>query len=112
MLFVMEEAISSAYREAEISSEFKMWKDAMIEEMSSLHKNDTWELSELPKRNKTISSKWVFAKKQGFSDDDTLQYKIRFVAKGYTQREGIDFNKVFSPIVKHSSIQILLILVV
>jgi len=80
----------------------------MIEEMSSLHKSDTWELSELPKRKKTISSKWVFAKKQGFSDDDTLHYKIRLIAKGYAQREGIDFNKVFSPIVKHSSIQILL----
>jgi len=46
---VIEKAIPSTYREAEISSEFKMWKDVMMEEMSSLHKNDTWELSELPK---------------------------------------------------------------
>jgi len=42
---VVEEAIPSTYREAEISSEFKMWKDAMEEEMSALHKNDTWELT-------------------------------------------------------------------
>ena len=41
---VVEEVISSTYREVEISSEFKMWKDDMMEEMSSLHKNDTWEL--------------------------------------------------------------------
>jgi len=47
-LSVVEEAITSTYKEAEISSEFKMWKDAMMEEMSSLHKNDTWERSELP----------------------------------------------------------------
>jgi len=46
---VIKEAIPSTYKEAEISSESKMWKDAMIEEMSSLHKKDTWELSELPK---------------------------------------------------------------
>jgi len=46
---VVDEAIPSTYKEAEINSEFKMWKDAMMEEMSSLHKNNTWELSELPK---------------------------------------------------------------
>ena len=44
---VIEEAISSTYRKAEISSESKMWKDVMVEEMSSLYKNDTWELIEL-----------------------------------------------------------------
>jgi len=60
---VVEEAISSTYKEVEISAESKMWKDAMMEEMSSLHKNDTWELSKLPKENKAIDCKWVFAKK-------------------------------------------------
>jgi len=38
---VVEEVIPSTYRKAEICSESKMWKDAMEEEMSSLHKNDT-----------------------------------------------------------------------
>ena len=41
-----------------------MWKDAMVEEMYSLHKNDTWEQIDLPKRKKAIGCKWVFAKKQ------------------------------------------------
>ena len=54
---VIEEAIPSTYREAEISSEFKMWKDVMIEEISSLHKNNTWELLAFPKRNKAIGCK-------------------------------------------------------
>ena len=89
-----------------------MWKDAMIEEMSSLHKNDTWKLSELPKEKKVISCKWVFAKKQGSADDDIVRYKARSViAKGYSQEEGIDYKEVLSPFVKHSSIQILLALV-
>ena len=44
---VAEEVIPSTYREAETSSKSKMWKDVKIEEMSSLYKNDTWELSEL-----------------------------------------------------------------
>jgi len=54
---IIKEVIPSIYREAEISSEFKMWKDAMVEEMSSLYKNNTWELTELPKGKKAIGCK-------------------------------------------------------
>ena len=108
---VVKEEIPSRYREAEISSVLKMWKDVMEEEMRSLHKNDTWELTELPKRKKTIGYKWVYARKQGSLKEDTVCYKDRLVAKGYAQREGIDYNEVFSPVVKHSSIRIFLALV-
>jgi len=40
-----------------------MWKNVMVEEMGSLYKNDTWELTELPKGKKAIGCKWVYAKK-------------------------------------------------
>ena len=62
-LLVIEEAILSTYKEAEIDSESKMWKNDIMEEMNSLHKNDIWELSELPKGKKVISCKWAYAKK-------------------------------------------------
>ena len=61
---VNEEAISSTYMEVDISLEFKMWKDAMMKEMSSLRKNDSWELSELSKGKKAIGCKWILEKKQ------------------------------------------------
>jgi len=71
---VIEEVISSTYKKAEINSEFKMWKNAMMKEMSSLHKNDTWKLLEFPKEKKAIGYKWIFAKKQRSLDGDTLRY--------------------------------------
>ena len=60
---------------------------------------------------KVISCKWVYAKKQGSLTKDIVRYKTKLLAKGYAQWEGIDYNDVFSPVVKHSSIQILLALV-
>ena len=83
----------------------------MEEEMKSLYKNDTWELTRLHKGKKAIGYKWVYVKKQGSLKGDMVRYKARLVAKGYAQREGIDYNEVFSPVVKHSSIRILLALV-
>ena len=58
----------------------------MEEEMKSLYKNDTWELTRLPKGKKAIGCKWVCAKKHGSLKEDMVRYKARLVAKGYAQR--------------------------
>jgi len=57
----------------------------MVKEMSSLYKNDAWELTELPKGNKAIACKWVYAKKYESLKDDIVRYKVKLVVKCYTQ---------------------------
>ena len=83
----------------------------MQDEMESLEKNGTWDLVKLPKDKKPVRCKWIFKRKKAMSPSEPARYKARLVAKGYSQIPGIDFNDVFSPVVKHSPIRILLSIV-
>ena len=66
----------------------------------------------LPSGKKPIDCKWVFQCKKGASEKEGIRYKIRLVAKEYSQKEGIDYNKVFSLVVWHTSIRVLLSIMV
>eukprot|EP00253_Pinus_taeda_P022053 PITA_22053 len=71
----------------------------MVDEMASLHKNEAWDLVELPDRRKPIGSKWVFKKKTN-AEGKVGKYKAWLVAKGYSQVSGIDFGDIFFPVAK------------
>eukprot|EP00253_Pinus_taeda_P033774 PITA_33774 len=65
------------------SEDGKLWKEAMVDGMASLHKNDTWDLVELPVGRKPIGNKWVFKKKTNV-EGKVEKYKAWLVAKGYS----------------------------
>ena len=79
--------------------------------MASLHKNEAWDLVELPAGRKPIGSKWVFKKKMNV-EGKVEKYKARLVDKGYSQVSGIDFCDIFSLVAKVTSIILLLCVVV
>jgi hypothetical protein len=91
------------------SIEGKLWKDTMVEEMESFHKNDTWDLLELPSGINIVGSKWVFKNKMNIVGQ-VEKFKARPVAKGYSQVEGVHFGDIFSPVEKLNSIRVLMYL--
>ncbi len=77
-------------------------------EYESLIKNEAWELVDLPKGREAIASKWVFKVKHT-SDGKVDRFKGHLVARGYSQKRGIDlYEETFSPVVRFSSIRALL----
>ncbi|KAD5961373.1 hypothetical protein E3N88_12846 [Mikania micrantha] len=83
------------------------WVEAMQDEMNSLYENNTFELVKLPKGKRALKNKWVYKLK---TEEHTSRprYKARLVVKGFSQRKGIDFDEIFSPVVKMSSIRVIL----
>ncbi|XP_039118268.1 uncharacterized protein LOC120254187 [Dioscorea cayenensis subsp. rotundata] len=91
------------------ASKFKEWDQAMKEEIHFIIKNNTWELTTLPKRKQAVCLKWVFKSK--YNADGTLnKRKARLVAKGYSQVKGVDFTEVYSPVARLETIRIILAL--
>ncbi|KAH9651792.1 hypothetical protein KPL70_026888 [Citrus sinensis] len=65
--------------------------------------------SEAPEvhRSTTIGNKWVYKIKRD-GNDQVERYRARLVVKGYAQKEGIDFNEIFSPVVRLTTVRIVL----
>eukprot|EP00253_Pinus_taeda_P025361 PITA_25361 len=89
------------------SEDGKLSKEAMVDEMVSLHKNEAWDLEDFLVGRKPIGSDWVF-KENTNAKGKVEKYKTWLVAKGYSQVPGIDFGDIFSPVSKVTSIRLLL----
>ena len=83
------------------------WGHAMLDEMTVIEANGTWELVDPPPRTRAIGLKWVFKAKKDAAGIIT-KYKARLVAKGYVQRQGVDFDEVFAPVARLESVRLLL----
>ena len=82
----------------------KEWKDAMIEEYQLIMKNDVWDVVPRSDGKLVVTSKWIYKIKHA-ADGSIEKYKARFVARGFSQKEGINYEETFEPVARYTSIR-------
>lgn len=82
------------------------WVKAMEQELAALESNKTWELVSLPTGKRAIGNKWVYKLKLK-PNGEVDRCKARLVAQGFNQKQGIDYQEVFSPVAKLVTIRLL-----
>ena len=80
-----------------------IWVDAMVEKYDSIVRNNVWDVVPRPKDKSVVSSRWIYKVKQAV-DGSVKKHKARFVARGFSQVEEINYDKTFAPVARYSSI--------
>ena len=91
------------WNEAMACPERESWLGAIRREVSQIEKHGTYSWAALPLGRKAVQSKWVFKLKPDPKSDTGVKFKCRIVAKGFSQKAGIDYAETYSPVVKLKS---------
>ncbi|PLW29459.1 hypothetical protein PCASD_16781 [Puccinia coronata f. sp. avenae] len=100
-------SVPSLFKQAMKSPKREEWLKAIAVELNNLKEMRVWAVAQLPSDKKALNGRWVFATKPG-TDGSNVRFKARFVAKGFTQVAGVDFNATFAPTATFVSLCLLL----
>ena len=75
----------------------------MNEECESIMKNDVWDVVPRPKDKYVVTSKWLYKIKHGV-DGSAKKFKARFVARDFSQKEGVDYYEIFALVSRYTTI--------
>lgn len=106
---VLDPYIPISYRDAMSCPEWRFWKVAINDEHDSIQENLTYIVGPCPPGRKPIKCKWVLDYKPGHKGA-APRYKARLVACGYAQIPNVDYYKMYSPVITHYAIRLVLAL--
>ena len=92
------------FLQAQKSPQAAEWKTAMDSEYGSLLQKDTWDLVDLPEGKNLVGCKWVYKVKRT-AEGAIDRYKARLVAQGFSQEYGVDYEEVYAPVVRYTSVR-------
>ncbi|GJX37015.1 retrovirus-related pol polyprotein from transposon TNT 1-94, partial [Tanacetum coccineum] len=81
------------------------WIESMQEELHQFDRLDVWELVDKPLCKNVINLKWLWKNKRD-EENTVIRNKSRLVAKGYAQKEGIDFEESFAPVSRLEAVRL------
>ncbi|GJW98002.1 putative ribonuclease H-like domain-containing protein [Tanacetum coccineum] len=81
------------------------WIESMQEELHQFDRLDVWELVDRPLCKNVINLKWLWKNKRD-EENTVIRNKSRLVAKGYAQKEGIDFEESFAPVARLEAVRL------
>jgi len=81
----------------------EVWREAMVEEYTSIIKNNVWEVVLRLKGKSIVTSKWLY-KINHAADGSIEKFKARFVARGFSQIERFGYDETFAPVAWYTSI--------
>ncbi|KAL8115415.1 hypothetical protein AgCh_022052 [Apium graveolens] len=73
------------------------WIAAMQEKLNQFERSKVWELVPAPRNRSIIGTKWVYRNKM---DENGIVTRNKVVAKGYSQKEGFDYDETFAPVAR------------
>jgi hypothetical protein len=82
----------------------------MVEEYASIIKKNVWVIVPRPLNKSVVNSKWIYKIKHA-ADGSIDKHKARFVAQGFSQKEGVDYEETFAPIARYTSIRTIISIV-
>jgi transposase InsO family protein len=100
-------SIPKTFKQAMKSPEKDAWSKAIAVELNNLEQMRVWLVRLMPGDKKALNGRWVFATKPDV-DGSGVRFKARFVAKGFTQVAGLDFNETFAPTATFVALRLLL----
>ena len=103
--------IPNTYQQARNSSEGEQWQSAINEELAKMDKYSVWTVVDRQPSMRVIGARWVFTRKIDGQTGLPSTYKACWVAKGFSQVEGLDFNELFASVAHKDSNRLFLSIV-